>query len=169
MIDTINIKYTEGINLYSRTKNIILLQKEIQENSMRYRFNNHISHTGQHISIMNLIYEVREFKELYTSFTKDIESLAEISSKAHDLQSNRQQGYISKYALYIALLMIVPGVVSGMSDSISIINFIHNLSTPPENTQHQDPLTLIFSIIQLIAWGLVIYIIYKIIEQKKDD
>ncbi|OFK72652.1 hypothetical protein [Rothia sp. HMSC065G12] len=169
MIDTINIKYAEGINLYSRTNNIILLQKEIQENSMRYRFNNHISHTGQHISIMNLIYEVREFKELYTSFTKDIESLAEISSKAHDLQSNRQQGYISKYALYIALLMIVPGVVSGMSDSISIINFIHNLSTPPENTQHQDPLTLFFSIIQLITLGLVICIIYKIIERKKDD
>ena len=65
--------------------------------------------------------------------------------------------------------MIVPGVVSGMSDSISIINFIHNLSTPPENTQHQDPLTLFFSIIQLITLGLVICIIYKIIERKKDD
>ena len=114
---------------------------------------------------MSLIYKVREFKELYTSFTKDMESLAEISSKTHDLQSNKQQDYISRYALYIALLMVVPGVVSGVSDNISIINIF----LPSENSQRQNPLILIFSILLLISLAFIIMIIYKITKRKKDD
>ena len=163
MIDIINPNCAEETSLYRKTKNILLLQKEIQENSMRYRFNNHISHTGQHISIMSLTYKVREFKEVYTSFTKDMESLAEISSKTHDLQSNKQQDYISRYALYIALLMIVPGVVSGVSDSISIINIF----LPSENSQHPTPLILIPSIVILIFLAFIIMTIYKLTKRKR--
>ena len=114
---------------------------------------------------MSLIYKVREFKEVYTSFTKDMESLAEISSKTHDLRSNKQQDYISRYALYIALLMIVPGVVSGVSDNISIINIF----LPSENSQRQNPLILLYSIIPLILLAIVIIVIYNITKQKKDD
>lgn len=167
MVNLITHKEAREAKLDNQVKNILLLQKEIQENNMRYRFNNHISHTGQHISIMNLTYKTRNFEDILISFTKDAESLTEISSKIHDLNINKQQEYISRYALYIALLMILPGIVGGINDSTSVVSSINGIFMPPENSQSQSPLILFFGVIILnFLIALPIYLIYKYIRKK---